>query len=190
MRFYEKWKQFEYYAIIGVVSLIALLFLPMLGSEAGLAWKLPTTSVGWIVYVLSKAIVATINILIFHCFIQQAKINSLDNEKYKKACEILGELKHNEDYVPRDPKIYMRSLYSKKGLSIFVTSMLSAVGLTQAVLNFDWISMLTYLFTIIMGLIFGILTMSNVEEYWCVEFYQYAIKKQREERIENNAENW
>lgn len=34
--------------------------------------------------------------------------------------------------------------------------------------------MLTYLFTIIMGLIFGILQMKRAEEYWTDEFWKYA----------------
>jgi hypothetical protein len=65
----DKFKQYQYYIIIGVVSLFALFFLPFLGTEVGLAFNLPSTLAGWIVYVVSKLIVAILNILIFHCFI-------------------------------------------------------------------------------------------------------------------------
>ena len=43
--------------------------------------------------------------------------------------------------------------------------------------------MLTYLFTIIMGLIFGILQMRTAEEYWTNEYLEYAMmyKQQQEE---------
>lgn len=172
---YEQWKKIQYYTIIGLISLIALFFLPMIGSSAGLAWNLPNTLVGWCVYILSKLIVAVINILIFHCFIQQAKVNVKDNEKFLEAQSILVTAEIEKD-IPRGPKEYLHGLYSKKSVSIFVTTLLSAVGLTQAVLTFDWMSMLTYFFTILMGLIFGVIQMNETEQYWTEEYWRYAKK--------------
>lgn len=172
---YEQWKKIQYYTIIGVISLIALFFLPMIGSSAGLAWNLPNTVVGWCVYVLSKLIVAVINILIFHCFIQQAKVNIKDNERFLEAQSILVKAEIEKD-IPRGPKEYLHGLYSKKSVSIFITTVLSAVGLTQAVLTFDWMSMLTYFFTILMGLIFGVIQMNETEQYWTEEYWRYAKK--------------
>lgn len=172
---YEQWKKIQYYTIIGIISLIALFFLPMIGSSAGLEWNLPNTLVGWCVWVLSKLIVAVINILIYHCFIQQAKVNVRDNEKFLEAQSILVTADIEKD-VPRGPKEYLHGLYSKKSISIFVTTMLSAIGLTQAVLSFDWIAMLTYFFTILMGLIFGVIQMNETEQYWTEEYWRYAKK--------------
>ena len=176
MRFYEKWKQYQYYVIIGVISLVALFFLPMIGSEAGLAWKIPTTVVGWIVYVVSKLLVATINILIFHCFIAQAKINIQDDPKYIEAITILDQVFNSDTESFRSPGEYFKTTYGKKGITIFATSLLSAIGLTQAVLTFDIVSMLTYLFTILMGVIFGVLQMNQTEVYWTTEYWRYAKK--------------
>lgn len=188
MKLYEKWKQWQYYIIIGVISLVALFFLPMIGSEAGLAWKVPTTVAGWVVYVVSKLLVATINILIFHCFILQAKINVQENTKYLEAIKILDSaLQTNTDDF-RSPSEYFRSTYGKKGLTIFVTSVLSAVGLTQAVLTFDWISMLTYFFTILMGVIFGVLQMNQTEIYWTSEFWRYAKRESNKQAFSRNTE--
>lgn len=177
---YGKWKQWQYYIIIGIISLVALFFLPMIGSEAGLAWKLPTTTVGWIVYVVSKLIVATLNILIFHCFILQAKINIQDDPNYLQANAILDQVSTRGTERIRSPEEYYREVYGKKGVTIFMTSILSAVGLAQAVLTFDWISMLTYFFTVLMGLIFGILQMNQTEIFWTCEYLKYA-KKVKEE---------
>ena len=176
MKFYDKWKQYQYYAIIGVISLVALFFLPMIGSEAGLAWTVPTTTAGWVVYVVSKLLVATINILIFHCFISQAKINIQDDPKYVEATEMLDKMLKSDNESFRSPGEYFKGTYGKKGATIFITSVLSAVGLTQAVLTFDWISMLTYFFTILMGVIFGILQMNQTEVYWTTEYWKYAKK--------------
>ena len=72
---------------------------------------------------------------------------------------------------------------------MFVLSVVSVIGLTQAILTFDVVSMMTYAFTIIMGIIFGILQMNATEEYWTVEFYNYALlieKKRKEEANEQS----
>lgn len=178
----DKIKQWMYYFIIGIISLIALTFLPMIGSTVGLGWNIPNTMVGWIVWVAVKIIVAVINVLIFHSFMCQAKLNVKDNKKYKEANEILGKIKV-KNFIPRSPKKWNTQQYTKKGTIIFITTALATVALTQAILTFDWIAMLTYLFTIIMGLIFGVLQMKSAEEYWTDEFWKYAImvKEQQEE---------
>lgn len=182
---YAKWVQWQNYIIIAVVSLIALFFIPFVGSTVGLAWVLPTTAAGWVVYVVSKLLVAALNIIIFHCFILQAKVNSKDNPNYIAAATLLARIERNKELVARSPSQYFAGVYGKKGTLIFITTILAAVGLTQAVLVFDWISMLTYLFTIIMGVIFGILQMNQTEIYWTEEYLRYA--KQIESAIE--AEN-
>ena len=189
---YEKFKQYQYYIIIGMISLIAVFFLPMLGSVAGLEWVLPTTVAGWIVYIVSKLIIAIINILIFHCFILQGKTNILNHPKYLEAIKMLNETNHKDGMAPRSPRRYFNEVYGKKGVSIFFTSVLSVIGLTQAILTFDLVTMLTYLFTIIMGVIFGILQMNEVEAYWTTEYWQYAkeINKIAMEAKTNDRNQW
>lgn len=179
----EKLKQYTYYLIILIASLISLFFLPFVGSEVGLEWNLPDTTVGWVVYVTTKVIVALLNVLIFHSFMEQAKVNSKEDPKYIEANEILGRIKIKE-YHPRSPKQFNSGEYGKKGSTIFVTTALATIALSQALLTFDWISMLTYLFTIIMGLIFGVMQMFKAELYWTKEYYDYAKVKEEES---NNA---
>lgn len=177
---YDKWLQFQNYIIIAVVSLFALFFIPMLGSSIGLAWNLPNTVVGWVVYVSSKLLVAGLNLIIFHCFILQAKVNSKDHPNFLKALEILSSVEDKKELQPRSPSQYFAGVYGKKGTTIFITTVLAAVGLTQAVLTFDWVSMLTYLFTILMGVIFGVLQMNQTEIYWQEEYLRYAKEVERE----------
>lgn len=173
----DKIKQSLYYIVVGVVSFISLVFLPMIGSTIGLGWNIPDTTVGWIIWVVSKIIVSALNITIFHCFMCQAKINIKDDENYKKAREILMDVKLKE-VRPRSPRKWNAEQYGMKGVTIFITSSMTVVALTQAVLSFDYISMLTYLFTIIMGLIFGVLQMKTAEEYWTREYLEYALYRQ------------
>lgn len=175
----DKVKQWMYYFIIGIVSLIALCFLPMIGSNVGLGWNLPNTVVGWVVWITVKIIVAVLNVLIFHCFMLQAKINIKDDKNYKEARDILSN-NDVKEFIPRSPNAWNRQQYGQKGVTIFITTALSTVALTQAMLTFDWMSMLTYLFTIIMGLIFGIMQMKTAEDYWTNEFWQYAQQVKRD----------
>ena len=171
---YDKWRQYQNYIIIAIISLFSLFFLPMLGSTVGLAWVLPNTVAGWVVYVVSKLLVAALNIIIFHCFILQAKVNSKDHPNYLAAIDILRRVEDKKELAPRSPSQYFAGLYGKKGTAIFFSTIIAAVGLTQAVLTFDWISMLTYFFTILMGIIFGILEMNQTEIYWTEEYLNYA----------------
>lgn len=170
----DKIKQWMYYFIIGIISLVALLFLPMLGSTVGLGWNLPDTTTGWIVWIAVKLIMACVNVLIFHSFMQQAKLNVKDNPKYIEAREILAQQK-DKKVLPRSPSKWNGQQYGRKGVGIFTSTAMATVALTQAILTFDWVSMLTYLFTIVMGLIFGILQMKTAEDYWTDEYWRYAI---------------
>ena len=79
--------------------------------------------------------------------------------------------------------------YGKKGTTIFISSALSVIALGQAILSYDWISMLSYVFTLAMGLIFGIMQMKKAEAYWTGEYYEYALEKQKNEEIKESNED-
>ena len=181
----KKWNDYLYYALIGVISIISLLFLPMIGSDVGLAFKIPNTVAGWIVFIVSKLIVATLNILIFHCFIKQGKVNIKDNPKYIEAKELLDSILHDdirENNLPKSPKEWHRKQYESKGITLFITTILGTLALTQAILTYDWMTMLTYLFTLVMSIIFGIIEMKSTEQYWTEEYPAYAkmVKEEME----------
>lgn len=163
------------YAVIGLTSLISLFFLPFLGSQVGLEIVIPYTTAGWIVFVMTKLLIAVINVLIFHCFIEQAKLRVKDNVRYVEAMRIL-DLTRDKQRIYVSPEEFFRNEYSRKGLTIAITSALSAFGLAQAVLTWDALTFLTYLFTILMGLIFGVLEMAKVESYLTSDFWHYAKK--------------
>lgn len=165
----------------------------MLAAPA-LGFTFPNTFSGWVIYVITKLIVAAINMLLFHCFMCQGKLNIKDNPFYLEAVAILkrwGIWKDGSD-SPRGPEEWLHQEYRGKGVWVAITSVLSAVIITQAVLTFDWISMLTYLFTIIMGVIFGLFQQDTAETYWTEEFWYYAkniekyyLSLEQKEKINN-----
>ena len=180
-------KQGMYYIIIAVISLISVVFLPMVGTTLGLGWKLPDTTAGWVVWGVSRAIVATINVLLFHSFMEQAKLNIKDNEHYKEAREILVKVKKKE-HKPKSPAQWNAAQYGKKGTSLFLSSAMSVVAIGQAVLSYEWATALAYLFTLGMGIIFGIMQMKKAETYWTTEYYEYALMRKRMEEEQQIAE--
>lgn len=175
--------QMFYYVVLFISSIVVLVVAPFLGSTVGLVLNLPNTVAGWIVYCTTKTIVAVLNVVIFYCFMEQAKINVKDHEKYKEACEILHKEKQKQHKVI-SPDKWQKGQYLKKGVMIFFTTLLAAIGISQAVLSYDYVTLLTYVFTIVMGIVFGLLQMRNAEIYWTVDFYDYA--KSISEEIKND----
>lgn len=184
--FLNRISQYSNYIIIAVASIISVFFFPFVGSELSLTLTLPNTAAGWIVFVGTKVWVAFINILIFHCFVSQARINVKDNPRFIEAEEIM--LHTATATKPLSPRKFFGREYGIKGSSVFIISVLSAFSIAQAVLTFDLLMMLSYLFTIIMGLIAGFIEMKKVEEYWIIDYLNYAKEYKREaEKIETSA---
>lgn len=177
--FFSQMRANMYYIIIFALSIIVMIFFPMFGAEEELALKIPSTFAGWCVYITTKLIVGIINIIIFHSFMKQAVINIKDNEKYLEALRILG-MYNLYGYNPMGPREWLKQQYGQKGTTIFVTSVLSAFTLSQALLTYDYITAISYFITLTLGVVFGILQMTKAEEYWTGEFYDYAKKIEKE----------
>lgn len=187
MDFKENWRLYQNYIIIGVLSLISVFFLPMLGTEVGIGFKVPNTAAGWVVWTLTKLCIVIINIMLLDQFIKQAKVNVRNDEHFIEANEYYYAKTEEEEYLPA-PKEYISSLYKKKGITNTITSALSVFGLTSAILSFDWVSMLTYLFTIVFGLVFGWITMNNVEDYWTDTYYRRYKRDKAQEQAKKDLE--
>ena len=173
-------RDYANYGIIVLVSLVSVIFLPMLTSKLPGGFEWPDSTIGWIIWVVTKVSVAIINIIIFYCFINQAKINVRDNERYKKANEELYKMNKSYEYKPRSPESFQRRQWTKKGITIFITSITSAFVFGEVILNFDLETFLSYLFTIFMCIIFSYITMRNNEDYWVSEFPEYVDNLKKE----------
>ena len=184
---YDKFKSIMYYLIIGVISILSTTFLPMVGSEIGLSFNLPNTIPGWIVWSASRLAVALLNIVLFTCFMKQAKVNVRKDKRYLEAQNILDEVEKQKVLKPKSPKQWERGQYLSKGMTIFISSILSAIGFSQAILMFDLMAFLSYSFTIIMGCVFGFMQMNKAEEYYTSEYLAYARMKQKELEADKNS---
>ena len=179
-----------YYIIVAFVSIMSMVFIPLMNSKVKGDFIWPNTTAGWILWIISTGGIAVVNMCIFYCFMEQAKVNSRNDEKYKEACEILNRLKANRDILPKSPEKWTTIQYSFKGTMLLIISAFSTFAFTQAILNFDLTAFLSTLFTLLSGVIFGYLQMRKAEEYWTEEFWQYAKLKENESKNTNKVEKF
>lgn len=171
------------YIIIAILSVAAVFFLPFLGTSIGLGFAIPNTAAGWVVYVITKLCIVVINLLIFDQFMKRAKVNASASPYFQEAEQILRT--HSPDDEPILPAAtYIRSMYRSKMISTAIFTVLGVFGFTNAILTFDWVAMLSYIFTILMGLVFGWISMSEAEVIWIEKHYKYAKQVEREKAEE------
>lgn len=181
----KKVQDYLYYFMIAIVSLCAMFVIPCFGSTVGMEWNFPNSVVGWIVFITSKLTVAIVNILIFHGFIKQSKINIRDNPAYLEAMKILNDV-GRKTYTPRSLAEINKKEYGHKMITIFISSMFSAFSFSQAILTFDITSLISYSITVLFGIIFGLLEMKKYEDYYTHEFVDYAKYVQEKQKGTEN----
>lgn len=178
----SKFNQYLYYGIIAIISLLTLFIVPLLGSEIGLVWNVPDTVAGWIVYTVSTLTSTVLNMLMFYSFVKQGKVNAASSEKYQKACKIMeaiGEQKGKKEHLPKSPGQWHKREYLSKASSLATFTLLGTIGFAHAVLTFDLVKFISQAICLVFGLVFGVIEMKNVEEYWSGEYYEYAVYMQK-----------
>ena len=177
-----------YFIIIGLISLLAVflppLFMGCLSSDIGLAF--PKNLEGWILWSVMNASTAIANISLLVLFKLQAKKNSRNDPNFKRANEILNRLSGvKEIFIPRSPRKMDAGDYTRKIITIVISTFTASVTLTSLVLSFSWMTLLSCLVSIIITLCVSWITMINNEEYWCEEYILYAemMEKKRQEEL-------
>lgn len=173
----NKAKQIKYYQnyfIIAILSFLALVFLPMLGTDGDVEYQIPDTFAGFVIWLLSKVAVIILNLMIFGQFIKQAKINVRDHELYIEAERLLNLIGLNKKIKYYHPQVYIDKMKKEKRVTVLITSTLSIFGFTPALLQFDWVTFLSYLFTVVTCVMFGWITMLDTEDLWTYQYIKYA----------------
>ena len=183
----DKVRQYLYYILIGVISFLALAFLPMLGSSQDISWGLPQTSAAWAVWIMSRVAASVLNVLIYHCFIRQGELNTRQTEDRQKAEKMLNKLDKNKEKKPIGPAKFLARQYIRKVPMIAASTFLSLLAFGPALLVFDFVVLVAYLFGVIISIVFGILEMKHVEEYYTVGLLEYAEWKVQNEEDNNKT---
>lgn len=175
----EAFKNYKNYGIIIVLTLVTVTLFPLLGTQVGMEANYPTTVVGWIVWSVTKIALCVDNIFIFQAFVDQAELNVQYEPRYIEAREIVRKYRIGK-YKPMSPEERRRKMFSKKVIITVLTSLIS-VALTEAILKYNFADLIAYTISMIMAIVFGILSMADQEKYWVEEFYDYAINIRDEE---------
>lgn len=175
----EKLRQNLYYLIIIILSIAVLLIFPFLHSDLDAGMLFPTTSWGWVLFWFEKISMTCINLAIFTSFKKQGKVNVQDDEKYKQANEIMNKVK-TKNYKPLSPGQYQARSYGKKGTTLVISTFASLVAITNMILRFDYLALISYGITLVMAIIFGIFAMKSDELYWTTDYYYWALKQAEE----------
>lgn len=175
----EAFKNYKNYGIIVVLTLITVTLFPLLGTQVGMEANYPTTTTGWIVWVVIKIALCVDNIFIFQAFVDQAELNVQYEQRYIDAREIVRKYRIGK-YKPMSPEERRKKIFSKKVIITILTAMIS-VALTEAILRYNFADLIAYTISMIMAVVFGILSMADQEKYWVEEFYDYAINIRDEE---------
>lgn len=181
---------YKWYFVIAIVSVIAVFGIPLLGSITAVGVALPATFIGWCIFIFSKLSVVAINMMIFHSFMCQGKLNIKDHPKYLEACAILNRYGMGINGPdPKSPEVWLKEQYGTKGTFTAITTALSSLILTNAVLTFDWMAMIAYMITIVMGIVTGLFQQDAAEVYWTDQFWCYAkkVEKEQEEKKQQEA---
>lgn len=171
-------KQFGYYFLIAILSLISLILIPFVsgGINGGdFALNFPKTAQGWFIYWLLKGSTTVLNLVIFGLFRSQAKINSLKHPKYIQATMILNKNYAQAVGKPRSPKRMLAVTWTSKSIKVIVTTMISSIVVSALALNFDVMSFLSVITSVLSTLVMSYVAMRKDEMYWTEEYYQYAL---------------
>ena len=166
-----------YYILIAVISLLSVVVFPIVGAGSSFDVKsaLPNTFEGWLIWSIIRVMIIVLNMLIFTNFLQQAKLNVKDNENFKKAQNLLQKF-NSKSYNPKSPKEYLGHMYLTKGVFLAVSTFASLFAIGNAILNYDYMLLIATAFTVILSIVFGIMSMKKVEVYYCYEYLDFAEK--------------
>lgn len=162
-----------YPIVIFIASVLVLVFVPMIGSDADIGSMIPTEPSQAILYWVLKGMTVALNLTIFGAFRRQAKLSVKDNPNYIKANQIL-EKKKPKDYKPLSPVQFGFKQWGSKGGTLAISTAITTVALTNIVLYYDWITAVSCAVSIAIAIIFGLMTLSSEEYYWTHDYLLYA----------------
>lgn len=172
-----------YFIIIGLISLLAIIIPPLVNGclNSDITLNFPKNMEGWILWGLLNGGTALGNVSLLILFKAQAKKNARNHPNFIKANEILNRLAGKKEvFIPRSPAKMNIQDYSKKITTILLSTVASSIVLTSVVINFDWLTLLSCILSVLISLCVSWIAMINNEEYWVNEYILYAEMKAKE----------
>lgn len=168
-------EKYIYYALIVLLTLVGIVFLPLIGLDQNgeINLNFPASIMGWIIWAVSKGAICVVNCLIFHFFVLQGKDNIKDNADYIKGLKELNKYRDKDETI-KSPWELERGAYLKKGGTVLISTAMSLFALPSLVLQFSLINFLSVLFSMIMAVSFGAMQMRETEDRWTKDLTNYV----------------
>lgn len=183
-------KQSRYYLVIVIASLVGLVLLPALKvSDGSIGFVFPQTKVEWFIWAFSRVAVIILSIAIYFSFTDQGWLRASRTPEFKQAEQImiaLSLVKAEEKKDPINPFKWSKLVKTKKVCTMVVMSITTFIAFGQMILNFDIQTFLSYLVTIGMGLVYGIMQMFDSEDMWSIGYLEFAQWRQKLYEKESN----
>lgn len=180
--------KYFWYGLVFIFSIITLFLVPMLGTEMNLAFVLPNTWAGWVIWIVTNLTASILNVLIFHSFIKQGKVNILEHPDYLQAQALLKQYDIGKIEHPRSPQQWLYEQYRNKATSLFVFTLLGTISFGNAILAFNIVKFVAQVLTLLIGLGFGFVQMKSAEEFWTVEYLEYAKEMVEQKQLEEKEQ--
>lgn len=152
-----------YPIVIALASLLVLIFVPMIGSNASIESIIPTEPTEAFLYWTIKALTVALNLAIFAAFRAEAKVQIKDHPNFVLANQLLAKV--TKPTKPLSPRQFTAKQWITKGLTLALSTAVTSMALTNIVLYYDWVTAVSCLITIIIAVIFGLMNMSSEEVY-------------------------
>lgn len=181
---YNTFKQYFNYGIVAIASFVALVVAPALESAITGQLNYPTTKQGWIFWAIGRVAIVVLNLVIFKALDKQSEINASDNENYQKAKAILDTDPKRQKIALSPEQVSRRDLLGKVPWIILGTAA-SLVALSQIIFRYSLATLVSYISTVVMDIVFAVWHMINKEvNYWSDEYYRYALRIKEERALE------
>lgn len=176
-----------------ILSLGAMILVPLLGSYLTGQTKFPETVPEWILYFTCAIAISICSLFIYLALFNQGKLNVKDEPEYLKAKELhLRNFERmNKDIVPVDPFKWEKRQKIQKGIFQTIGIFLGLLGLGLAVISWNNSEFISACISVVMSIGFGLVKMGDVERMWTegwLEYEMYVDKKLSEAQNKPNLE--
>lgn len=190
------------FIIIGLVTVVGMGIIPFLtqcmnyeNEEEFVKNAFPTNTFGWIAWAILRGMIILINMMLFVAFVNQGKLNVKNekefveaNTKWTEVQVYKGRKTGKKSKMYLTPSQHYATIYFKKGLFVSLATFASLFTITYLVLYWDFVTFLSITITIVLCIVFGILTMLKEQAYWTNDFpiradieYRKMIEEKKEE---------
>lgn len=183
-----------------ILSVIATILVPLLGSYATGTTQFPETIPAWILYFTCAIAISICSLMIYLALHNQGKLNVKDEEDYLKAKDLHlknFERMNGKEIIPVDPFKWEKKQKTQKGIFQTLGIFFGLLGFGLGALCWNNNQFISATFSIILSIGFGLVHMGDVErmftEGW-LEYELYIDKKlteqeQKKAKLESLEEN-